>query len=56
MELIIFFTVLVVFDIASLRRGPTVMMALTALSGSGDNVGMDFTSAYAEHSIGNGSL
>jgi hypothetical protein len=32
------------------------MMALTVPSGSGDKVGMDFTSAYAEHFVGNGSL
>jgi hypothetical protein len=27
------------------------MTALTTLNGSGDNVGMDFTSAYAEHNV-----
>jgi hypothetical protein len=32
------------------------MTALTVPSGSSNNVGMDFTNAYAEHFIGNGSL
>lgn len=51
MELIIFFAVLVGSIVYPCAGASTAMTALTTLNGSGDNAGMDFTSAYAEHLV-----
>ncbi len=45
MELVILFAVLIALDRHPYVGPSTVMTALTVSSGSGDNAGMDFTSA-----------